>query len=511
MTPVRRKNLEARAFIATNTTSAVRPTRSIVARSILGLAAIAVACLVPASAAARDVPVATVEALRAAITDAEPGDVILVADGDYRVERPIYFRDRHDVVLRSASDDPTRVRLLGRDFGTVSDDDDIIRIASSTNIRIESLTFEDAHTHGIKVESESEPSNTDIHIHNCHFRNIGQRMIKGSTSPTGVSLRGSVTGCHFENTRIPPATWQSGGNYITAIDMMSLEDWTFSDNVFVNIRGASGEARAAIFIWNRSRRIVIERNLMIHCDRGIGVGNASGTEGTVHVTDAIVRNNRILTGTDAGIEVARVSDVRLYNNTIWREDPGGRGIRFIELIDGSVASNNLVRGSIALIDGATESNNLTGSLDGYFVDPEGFDLDLTSAAIDAIDHAIVLADVTDDFHGAARGAMPDIGSHELGAAPGIDAGVTRPEDASFAETDGGTTPGDGGALDRDAGTHSDGGPNGGPDGGPDGGTGTPGCGCGVAGGQQRGVSILTAALALAALARRRRTRRALLV
>jgi hypothetical protein len=45
-------------------------------------------------------------------------------------------------------------------------------------------------------------------------------------------VKGSVRGCYFENTKVPPADWLFGGDYIGAIDMMALEDWTFSRNVF---------------------------------------------------------------------------------------------------------------------------------------------------------------------------------------------------------------------------------------------------------------------------------------
>jgi hypothetical protein len=63
------------------------------------------------------------------------------------------------------------------------------------------------------------------------------------------AVRGSVRYCDFENTKVPPANWLFGGDYISAIDMMALESWTFSDNVFKNIKGRNGGGRAAIFVW----------------------------------------------------------------------------------------------------------------------------------------------------------------------------------------------------------------------------------------------------------------------
>jgi hypothetical protein len=53
-------------------------------------------------------------------------------------------------------------------------------------------------------------------------------------------VKGSVRYCHFENTKVPPADWLYGGDYIAAIDMMALDGWTFSDNVFRDIKGRNG-------------------------------------------------------------------------------------------------------------------------------------------------------------------------------------------------------------------------------------------------------------------------------
>ncbi|HXP58911.1 MAG TPA: hypothetical protein VN829_00390, partial [Dongiaceae bacterium] len=104
------------------------------------------------------------------------------------------------------------------------------------------------------MEAEHAPRNVQI-LH-CRFRDIGVRAIKGSAgqNPNLRAVKGSVRGCYFENTKVPPADWLFGGDHIAAIDMMALEDWTFSENVFRDIRGRNGGGRAAIFIWVRSRR-----------------------------------------------------------------------------------------------------------------------------------------------------------------------------------------------------------------------------------------------------------------
>jgi hypothetical protein len=368
----------------------------------------------PLPADGRRVQVATAEELVAAIENAKDGDVILLADGTYLVGKFLALDKVKNVALRGASSDPTKVILRGRGFDNVSRGDDILRIASCENITVACLTFADCHAYGLKVEAEHSPKN--IHIYHCHFLNIGTRGLKGSTAQRTVATGGSVRYCHFENNKIPPGDWQFGGNYISAIDMMSLEDWTISDNTFVNIKGNSGGGRAAIFIWVRSRRIVVERNRILHCDRGIAFGNPSGSsnymEGMLHIYDSICRNNFIVAGPDAGIELAWVDGAKIYHNTVWRADPKGRGIRCIEKLSQIDMANNLVRGALLLAGGENSRNNLASPFDGYFIDPAAGDLRLTAAAADAIDKALPLAEVTTDIDGRPRGTLPDIGASE---------------------------------------------------------------------------------------------------
>jgi hypothetical protein len=363
--------------------------------------------------------VRTAEELTAAVRDAQDGDLILVADGSYRVGRVLNLDGVKNVTIRGESNDPAKVILRGRGFDVVSRGDDILRIAACEHVTVAYLTLAECHAYGLKVEAEHSPR--DIHVYNCHFLNIGTRGLKGSTAQRTVAARGSVRYCHFENNKVPPGDWQFGGNYISAIDMMSLEDWTISDNTFVNIKGHSGGGRAAIFVWVRSRRVVVERNRIVNCDRGIAFGNPSGSsnymEGMLHVYDSICRNNFIVAGPDAGIELAWVDGVKVYNNTVWRPDILVRGIRSIEKIHHVEIANNLVRGALSLAGGETVRNNLVGPLNGYFVDPASGDLRLSAQAKAAIDQGLSLAEVTDDIDGRPRGMHPDIGASEFVAAP----------------------------------------------------------------------------------------------
>jgi parallel beta helix pectate lyase-like protein len=365
--------------------------------------------------------VATVDELLAAVERSEPGHTILLADGDYKVPRVIVLQHKKDLTIRSASGDPTEVTLAGKGWDSDARGDDILHIGNCDGITIADLTFADCRSYGIKVEAENAPKN--IHIYNCRFRDIGVRAIKGSAGQDSNvrAVKGSIRYCAFENTKVPPADWLYGGNYISAIDMMALEDWTISDNVFRNIKGHDGGGRAAIFIWVRSRQIVVERNLIVDCDRGVAFGNPGQStantagERLVYVADGIIRNNFIVRGPDCGIELWHAERIKVFNNTIWRPERNwSRGIRIGTGTTKTEIVNNLVHGEIRFEGGEAQvRDNLAGRLEGYFVDPASGNLALTSAASGAIDKGVSLPEVTDDIRGRLRVTRPDLGAWEF--------------------------------------------------------------------------------------------------
>ncbi|MHC4581689.1 MAG: right-handed parallel beta-helix repeat-containing protein, partial [Planctomycetota bacterium] len=363
---------------------------------------------------------ATVNELFTAVEHVRPGGTILLADGHYRLPRIIRLAGKRDVTLRGAAGDPARVTLSGKGWDSKARGDDILHITDCNGVTIADLTFTDCRSYGIKVEAENAPKN--IHIYNCRFKNIGVRAIKGSAGrdPAVRAVKGSVRFCQFENSKVPPADWLFGGDYISAIDMMALEDWTFSDNVFRNIKGRNGGGRAAIFIWVRSRGVVVERNLIINCDRGVAFGNPGKStanvlgERLVYVADSVIRNNFIAGGPDCGIELWYAEDIKIHNNSIWRPERNfSRGIRVGTGTSGVDIINNLVHGQIRFDGGrAQRSRNLTGRLEGYFIDPMSGNLALTPGATEAIDKGVSLTDVTEDIRRQPRDELVDLGAWE---------------------------------------------------------------------------------------------------
>ena len=349
-----------------------------------------------------------------------PGGTILLADGRYKLPRVLVLQEKRDVTIRSASGTPDKVILTGQGWDSNGRSDDVFHIGPCDGVTIAGLTFADCHSYGIKVEAEKAPRN--IHIYNCRFRDIGVRAIKGSAGqdPNVRAVKGSVRYCAFENTKVPAAEWLFGGDYISAIDMMALEDWTFSDNFFHNIRGRNGGGRAAIFIWVRSRRVVVERNVIVDCDRGVAFGNPGQStanragEELAYVSDGVIRNNFIAGGPDCGIELWHAMGIRIYNNSIWRPERNwSRGIRVGTGTSQTDIANNLVHGEIRLEGGKAEiHHNLARRVEGIFVDPRAGNLALTSKAAEAIDQGLALPEVGDDIRQHRRQGRTDLGAWE---------------------------------------------------------------------------------------------------
>ena len=372
--------------------------------------------------AGRVVRASTADQILSAGEQLSPGSTLLIEPGVYKFSRPMVLRGRTNTTIRSVSGEPESVTITGKGWAEGDEHDDIVHVADCDGVTLAGLTFAECRSYGVKVEAEHAPKN--VQIYNCRFRNIGIRAIKGSAGqdPNVRAIKGSVRYCDFENTKVPPANWLFGGDYIAAIDMMALEDWTFSENVFRNIKGRNGGGRAAIFIWVRSRKIVVERNVIVNCDRGVAFGNPGQATANepgarlAYVSNGTIRNNFIAGGADCGIELWHVETIKVCHNSIWRpEQNWGRGIRVGTGTVRSEVVNNLVHGGIQIEGGQAELNhNLAARLDRYFVDPASGNLALTVAATGAIDKGVVLPEVPRDIKGAPRKNAPDHGAWEYG-------------------------------------------------------------------------------------------------
>jgi hypothetical protein len=150
------------------------------------------------------------------------------------------------------------------------------------------------------------------------------------------------------------------------------------------------------------------------CDTGIAFGNPSGS--AVHMTRGILRNNMVTRGNYKAIELARVHDSEVYNNSVYSElTTFDRMFHVFDTSAGNTVWNNLVHGYGIRVDdgGATLGENLTGMLDGYFVDAPGGDLHLTATgAAAAVGQGAPVPAGLDDFDGQARPTPVAFGADE---------------------------------------------------------------------------------------------------
>ena len=223
-------------------------------------------------------------------------------------------------------------------------------------------------------------------------------------------------------------------HYTGGIDIHKGINWIVRDNLFLNIRNPSdqdGIAEHAVHFWRRcptqAQNILVERNWIINCDRGIGFG-LSNEAGGHHGGKSVIRNNMIYNDgkgghTDVGIGLEYADHVRIENNTVLIETywapieyrfPGSTHLVF---------QNNLVNRPIRRRGGAPPpilSHNLEYVQSDWFVDRQAGDLRLTPTATPAIDSGLALPGIEEDVDGQARprGNGWDLGADEYGPQEG---------------------------------------------------------------------------------------------
>lgn len=332
---------------------------------------------------------------------------ILIADGTYQVASSSGYPyiTASNMVIRSASGNRDAVILTGSGMYSSSHVEIGLYLVGD-NITVADLTIRSVTNHAIATNSDNHL------IHNVRIQDSYEQMIKGNQSPSG-SNNGVVQCSLFEYTAgVGPQF------YIGGLDIHQGINWTVSDNVFYDIASPSrAVAEHAIHFWNFSEDNVIERNMIVNCDRGIGFGLGSSPN-----QGGIIRNNTIYNSgsglfSDVGIGLETSPNTKVYNNTINIEYPNAIEYRFAATTGVEIA-NNLSNRAIKVRNGAVANvyNNIENATAAYYVNLSIGDLHLTSAASAAIDQGVDLGnDVTMDFDKNPRvSGSYDIGADEYG-------------------------------------------------------------------------------------------------
>ncbi len=323
-----------------------------------------------------------------AIEKAERGTTILIAEGRYEIPRDILLT-QSDVTIRSESGQRESVVLDGMDnkdkrLQTHPGAPAMLRIKRSQNARIAGVTFYNSPYYGIIFYGDS--GIRGLSVYDVKFHNIWVRGLKGTHAarpddrteplhPPEVVEKVKPRFCemvyclfvvdHKKTKGMEEDSYEH--DYISGTDMMSLSHWRLADNVFVGIRGKNGYGRGAIFIWHGSEHCIVERNIIVNCDRGICFGNAYGKD--VSVSHGVIRDNILVGGANRAIECTTTRHVDVYNNKILASRFEWPTVSFLMGNHGSRFHHNLVHGDVYTDPTATFDRNYIGRFPDCLKDP----------------------------------------------------------------------------------------------------------------------------------------------
>jgi len=357
------------------------------------------------------ITVSTVGGLTAAVANANNtggNKTILIEDGYYALTSMLYIVADH-VVFRSSSGNRSSVTLAGQGMdGNVPH----VFLVAASDITIADISLGEVANHGIQVQGEQGANH--LFVHNVRIFNTNEQMLKGSYGGESGSENGIVECCLFEYTQDFGPQYYIGG-----IDVHKGINWIVRNNTFKNIRSPEEGtiAEHAIHFWSESQNPVIEKNIIINCDRGIGLGlGSSGCAG------GMIRNNMIYAddqglNNDVGIGLESARDVSVYNNTIFFDHDYANAIEYrFAASTGNEIINNLTNKAITSRESgsATVRNNITSAVAAWFTESSSGDLHLDDDIDTVVDAGETLADVDDDVDCETRpqGSGYDIGADE---------------------------------------------------------------------------------------------------
>lgn len=357
---------------------------------------------------------------------AQAGDTILLQDGDYLLGGATLQVAAPGVTVRSQSGDRAAVVLDGEWASP-----EILFITAS-DVTIADLTVTRAINHPVHVTPGGDGDVTGVLLYNLAVIDPGQQAIKINPDAARTSFvdDGTVACSHIELTDDGRAHVQ--GCYTGGIDAHQARGWRVYDNTITGFWCNDGLSEHAVHFWTGGRDTVIERNTIVDCARGVGLGLGDATAGRTYADDpcpgvanvghygGVVRNNFVyasIAGFDSGISLEQACGASVLHNTVVSTGAPFSSIEWRFAGTSATIVNNLVSHNLVERDGAqaSASGNIEGAAMSLFVDAAAGDLHLRSDAAAAIDMGAAVPDglVVDDIDGDARAGAPDVGADEV--------------------------------------------------------------------------------------------------
>jgi hypothetical protein len=362
--------------------------------------------------------VSTEAQLQSAMASIASNVTIVLAPGTYRLTRTLYFSGYSNkltnVGIRGATGNSEDVVIVGAgmtesNYGSVpygiwaGDGVDGITVAN--------LTLREFYFHPIVFNAGTQRP----HVYNVHLIDAGQQFIKSNPDAAGVGASdGVVEYSVFE------FTTTARDDYPKAIDVHGGANWRIRNNLFRNLQAPAGQLIGpAVLVWRGSSNTITEGNTFLNCGRGVMYG-AEDAPGLAH-SGGIIRNNFFYRAPnqygDVGIQVADSPNTQVINNTILLSGTYRASIEYrYPGANGLLIANNLTDTGMWARDGATATlaANVSTASPSMFIDATAGDLHLQASATAAIDQAIPVAGLADDWDGDARpgGTAVDIGADE---------------------------------------------------------------------------------------------------
>lgn len=287
--------------------------------------------------------------------------VISLADGVYTVTKTLVVKGDY-VTLKSLSGNRQNVVLTGQGMRKSEGVDNLIRV-SGKHFILDGITLQKVGNHLIQIAGEQ---NADFPtLRNCVLRDAYEQLLKVSYNrKTKVaSDNGLIENCKFVYTAgIGPQY------YIGGIDVHGGRNWIVRKNFFQGIASPESKvAEHAIHFWNNTKNTLVEDNIIINCDRGIGFGMTNRPN-----IGGVIKNNLILhsandhPNADVGIILEESPDTKVLDNKIYLAHSYNNSIeyRFASTVNVEISgnlSNKPIRkrnGASAVLLNNTRSKNI---------------------------------------------------------------------------------------------------------------------------------------------------------